>query len=109
MDHIEYYFRIILQEFIYELTYISNPLKAERLNKIKDIDKLLQLVLSNQESLSLNYYHFAAGVACERVMHMAIDTAIEKGKDLEEETVPCEAAVTTFLENICLFEDIDMD
>lgn len=107
MDHIDYYFRKILQEFIFELIYISNPLKAERLNKIKDIDRLLQLVLSKQETISPNYYHFAAGVACERVIHMAIDIANEKGKNLEEETIPCEVAVTIFLENLCLFEDMD--
>ena len=81
MDHIEYYFRILLQEFIYQLTYISDPLEAERLNKIKDLDMLLLHVISKQKSSSLNYYHFAAGVTCERVMNMVIDNAIEKGKD----------------------------
>ena len=107
MDHIDYYFRKILQEFIFELTCVSDPLKAERLSKIKDIDKLLQLISSKQESISPNYYHFAAGTACERVKNMAIDTAIEEENDLEVETIPCIVAITFFLENICLFEDMD--
>ena len=98
MDRTDFYLRMLLQEFLFELTNSINLNTVNEFPQENDVDKLIELIftLSENKNITTEYFYYFAGVASERALNKARETAIANHEDVKVEVGPCICAMATF-------------